>query len=96
MLGEVENIKDILDRTIKSLGISKRLKETDAVALFAEVVGEKVSHNAVAESINGGKLLVRVLSPVWRQELNYQKDKIIKAMNNSLGETVVSDIYFAG
>lgn len=89
-----ENIKTIMSRTLTNLGLDQRLRESEAVRVFAEVVGEKIAQKAQAVSINAGVLQVRVPSSAWRQELNFGKAEIIERLNAALGAAVVTDIYF--
>jgi predicted nucleic acid-binding Zn ribbon protein len=89
-----EKIKDVLSRTLANLGLEQRLRESEAVRVFAEVVGEKIAAKAQAVSINSGVLQVRVPSSAWRQELNFGKAEIIEKLNAALGTAVVNDIYF--
>jgi predicted nucleic acid-binding Zn ribbon protein len=90
------SIKTALESTIKRLGISRQLKETNAVLVFHEVVGEEIAQRAKAVGIDNGRLFVQVSSPVWRQELTYQKEEIIAALNHKLGEEIVREIQFTG
>jgi predicted nucleic acid-binding Zn ribbon protein len=94
MLRRAEDINGVLQRVLGRLGITRRLRETDAVRRFAEVVGEQISQHAEAVSIDGGKLYVKVSSPTWRQELSYRKAEIAKMLNDALGENVVKDVFF--
>ena len=87
-------IRDVLSRTLDRLGLVKRLKETEAVRLFAQVAGEKISAKAQAVKMESGKLFVSVPSAAWRQELNYSKLELIDSLNEALGENMVKDIQF--
>ena len=89
-------IRSALERTLERLGISKQLKETNAVLLFRDTVGKEIAERAKAVGIENGKLFVQVSSPVWRQELTYQKEEIIAALNRGLGENIVREIQFIG
>ncbi len=94
MLRRAEEIDGVLRRVLGRLGLTRRLRETDAVRRFAEVVGEQISQHAEAVKIDHGKLYVRVSSPTWRQELSYRKAEIAKMLNDALGENVVKDVFF--
>jgi predicted nucleic acid-binding Zn ribbon protein len=96
MMRRAEKIQDILDRTLRQLGLAERMKEADAVLRFSEIVGGDIAARAEAVSIRDGKLVVRVASPVWRQELNYSKQEIIDALNRALSDNIVTDIHFVG
>ena len=96
MVRRAEKIQDILDRTLQQLGLAERMKEADVVRRFSEIVGDNIAVRAEAVSIRDGKLVVKVASPVWRQELNYSKQEIIDALNRALSDDIVTDIHFVG
>ena len=96
MVRRAEKIQDILDRTLQQLGLAERMKEADVVRRFSEIVGGNIATRAEAVSIREGKLVVRVASPIWRQELNYSKQEIIDALNRALSDDIVTDIHFVG
>jgi predicted nucleic acid-binding Zn ribbon protein len=96
MVRRAEKIQDILDRTLQQLGLAERMKEADVVRRFGEIVGGDIAARAEAVSIRDGKLVVKVASPVWRQELNYSKQEIIDALNRALNDSIVTDIHFVG
>ena len=96
MVRRAEKIQDILDRTLQQLGLAERMKEADVVRRFSEIVGDNIAARAEAVSIRDGKLVVKVASPVWRQELNYSKEEIIDALNRALSDNIVTDIHFVG
>ncbi len=62
---------------------------------WREAVGKEVALRANPESITiSGVLTVGVNSPVWMQELQFLKPKIVEAVNKACGATLVSDIFF--
>jgi len=87
-------IKDILGQTLSRLGLNQRLREIDAVRLFADAAGEKIAAKAEAVKIENGKLYVRVASSTWRQELTYSSRELIATLNKILGEDIVKEIKF--
>jgi len=89
-----EHIGPVIERTLKRLRLWQRLRETDAVQLFREAVGEEIARQAQAVGIDNGKLTVRVPSAVWRQELQFRQKEIAAALNEALGSNVVREIFF--
>ncbi|MBT5268149.1 MAG: DUF721 domain-containing protein, partial [Candidatus Marinimicrobia bacterium] len=57
-------------------------------------VGERISEVTEAEKIEKGILVVKVSSPVWRNELVFMKSNLINTVNEALAKTVVKDIKF--
>jgi predicted nucleic acid-binding Zn ribbon protein len=71
-----------------SVDICRRL------ALWREVVDERVGKNAEAIKIRNRTLYVSTSSPVWAQELSFLKKEIIEQFNKKAGREVISDIRF--
>lgn len=84
----------ILSKSIKRLGMEKRLKGEAAILNWEKVVGPKIASNARALKFYDSKLLVEVENPSWRNELVFVKEKIIKELNKSINSKVIKDIIF--
>ena len=90
----MQRLGPAIEDLLRSLGITRRIKEYDAVAQWAEAVGQQVARVTEAQSIKKGILLVRVSNGPWRNELQILKPEIIRKLNESLGEELVKDIRF--
>ena len=88
----MEDIKKVLNKLLKSTGIDKAVLQNRSLIIWNEVVGEAVSNNATAEEVKHGTLVVRVRTPVWRNELSLRKREILHKLNKALGEPVIKDI----
>lgn len=84
----------ILSKSIKRLGMEKRLKGEAAILNWEKVVGPKIASNAKAFKFVDSKLLVEVENPSWRNELLFMKEKIIKELNKSIKTKTIKDIIF--
>jgi predicted nucleic acid-binding Zn ribbon protein len=84
----------ILSKSIKRLGMEKRLKGEKALMSWENVVGPKIASNARAVKFFNSKLLVEVENPSWRNELIFMKEKIIKELNKNINSRIVKDIIF--
>jgi predicted nucleic acid-binding Zn ribbon protein len=87
-------IESVLSDVLAKLGLGKRLAQWRAVEIWSDVVGEQIARAATADRIDQGKLIVRVNSSVWRNELVFLKADIIKKLNDALGDDIVKDIVF--
>jgi len=87
-----------LDTTIKNflnkLGLTKNVNQNKAIVLWDEVVGEKISKNTEAISVEHGILTVTVSNPTWRQELVFKQQEIIKQLNTKLGQNTIKEVRF--
>ena len=90
----MKRFKDVIQKAIDRAGIKTALNQEKAVLLWGVVVGEVVSSVTKAERVDSGSLVVKVESPVWRQELHMQKDDIINKINKKIGTKAIREIRF--
>ena len=87
-----------LNATIKTFlnkhGLKKGVNQNTAIVLWGEVVGEKISKNTEAISVEHGILTVTVSNPSWRQELVFKQREIIKQLNTKLGQNTIKEVRF--
>ncbi len=90
----MEHIGKALGGFIKDSKIEKGLEQNKAVMIWGEVVGKRIAENTEVDSVESGVVLVRVKTPVWRQELQLQKNDIINQLNTALTKKTIKDIRF--
>ena len=90
----MEHIGKALGEFIKDSKIEKGLEQNKATMIWPEVVGKKISDNTEVCSVESGVVLVKVKTPVWRQELQLQKHDIINQLNKTLTKKTIKDIRF--
>ena len=90
----MQHIKEALRSFVQKEGLDNGIQEQKAISVWPEVVGENISANSLPKSINSGILIVEVSNAVWRQELQLQKNTIIKKINNVLTKKIIKDIRF--
>ena len=87
-----------LNTTIKTFlnkhGLKKGVNQNTAIVLWNEVVGEKISKNTEAISVEHGILTVTVSSAAWRQELVFKQQEIINQLNTKLGQNTIKEVRF--
>ena len=90
----MKHLKKAIEEAIETTGIKSALKQEAAVLLWDSIVGEVVSSVAKAERVESGMLIVKVETPVWRQELHMQKEEIINKINKKIGTSAIREIRF--
>ena len=90
----MEHIAGALKKFIKKQGIEKEINQQKAVNVWAEVVGKKIEEHTEPMDVMFGVLTVKTSSPVWRQELQFQKKSIIDSINRRLKKATIKDIRF--
>ena len=90
----MKHLKKAIEEAIDSAGIKSALNQEAAVVLWGSIVGETVSSVTKAERVESGKLIVKVETAVWRQELHMQKEEIINKVNKKIGTRAIREIRF--
>lgn len=86
------SIKDLMDTYIKESKLDKGLTKIHIEEAWNKLMGSGVANYTTAVRLQNGTLLVSLSSSVLREELSYGKEKIIKMLNDEMGEVVVKRI----
>ncbi|HEY2615170.1 MAG TPA: DUF721 domain-containing protein [Chthoniobacterales bacterium] len=86
---------DLLPKLMQQLGLSERLRETEVIDAWRQIVGEFIAAHSSPVSLRGGILSVRVLQPA----LHYQFEQISKAailrkLKQRFGAKIIREIRF--
>ena len=90
----MEHIAGALKKFIKKQGIENEINQQKAIDVWAEVVGKKIKEHTEPVDVRFGVLTVKTSSPVWRQELQFQKKGIVDSINKRLKKTTIKDVRF--
>lgn len=81
-------------------GLKKRFKLEEArpqdviMAHWKQIIGERHSHRCCPHSLTNGVLVIKVSNSVMRNELEFQKRKILDNVRQIAGCSEVMDIVF--
>ncbi len=88
-------IKGILSKALAFKGIDKKLERYEFILHWEKIVGEKLAEVSKPDYISRRTLLVRVLHPVWAQELTFMKAGLLHKLAPYLKRgDVIEDIVF--
>ena len=90
----MEKLNTTINAFLDRHGLKKGVNQNTAIVLWNEVVGEKISKNTEAISVEHGILTVTVSNPTWRQELVFKQREIIKQLNTKLGQNTIKEVRF--
>jgi hypothetical protein len=91
---EVSSLRTALERSLRDLGLQKRLKTEQLSVLWPKIVGPIVAKIAYAAQFRNGTLFIDVTDSVWVQELKFQEGELIGRLNGTLGEALVRRLFF--
>ncbi|MFB0516588.1 MAG: DUF721 domain-containing protein [Candidatus Neomarinimicrobiota bacterium] len=77
---------------LKEYGLSEAVQLHSIILLWDDVVGAAIASHSKAVGVKGNTLYVSTSSATWRNEIAFQKDEILKALNDKSGSNLVKDI----
>ncbi len=91
-LKEFHSIEELMKDVIKENKLTKGMHQLSVKDAWSKLMGNGVVSYTQHIELNGKTLIVNLKSSVLREELSYGKDKIVKMMNEELGENLISKI----
>ena len=85
---------EILNDTIRKLGLDSKIKSHHIWYIWDKVVGHHIANVAQPEDVKGKTLFVNVRDNIWLRQLKFLESMITDKLNNTIGETVINKIYF--
>ena len=86
------SIQDLMQIFIKENNLSKGMQKIKVKETWGKMMGPGVAVHTTSVKLQNRTLIVQLNSSVLREELSYGKDKIIKMINEELGEEVVAKL----
>lgn len=87
-------IAGVIEKVVKSLGISKSYHGWLVVTKWPEIVGEQITRVAKAVRFDDGVLYVAVPDPSWRQNLAMETESILRKIRSYPYGRVVTQLRF--
>ncbi len=94
MAEEISSLRRALERSLRDLGLQKRLKTEQLALLWPNIVGLSVAKVAFPAQFRNGTLFIDVADNVWMQELKFQEGELIGRLNDALREPLVRRLFF--
>lgn len=88
----ITSIGDALREYMNKSRLKPRMIEVRIQENWEQLMGKTISRYTEGLQLIDSKLFITTSVAPLKQELNYAKDKIIKLVNEMLGETVVREV----
>ena len=86
------SIEDLMKSFIKENNLSKGMQKIKVEETWFKMMGPGVATHTTSVKLSNKTLIIQLKSSVLREELSYGKEKIIKMMNEELGEEVIGKL----
>jgi hypothetical protein len=84
---------DLVQQLLQQRGMEGKIEEYRAWQVWDQVVGPQIARRARPIRIREGVLEVRVDQPVWMQQLQLLKPRILARLNEALGKELLRDLF---
>jgi len=88
----ISHASESLDKILEEVGATGGLEEKQLQDAWLQVAGEFIAKNAKPESLKKGVLVLRVVQPTLKFQLEQMKGKLLQNFRRELGEGVVKVI----
>ena len=83
------SMKELMNLFIEKSNLKKGFQKIHIEEAWNKLMGAGVASYTDEVKLQNGTLFVRLKSSVLREELNYGKEKIVKMLNEEMGEEIV-------
>ncbi len=88
----IHSASEFLEQLLAEVGAVSGLEEQQLKQAWKKVAGDFIARNAMPESLKNGVLVLRVVQPTLRFQLEQMKGKLLRNFANELGSGVVKSI----
>ncbi|MAC87283.1 MAG: RNA-binding protein [Gammaproteobacteria bacterium] len=85
-------LKQLMQSFIKENNLSKGMQKIKIEEAWHKLMGKGVTSYTQSVELQKKTLIIRLTSSVLREELTYGKEKIIKMLNEEVGDEVISKL----
>jgi predicted nucleic acid-binding Zn ribbon protein len=86
---------DLLPKLMQQLGLSERIRETEVMDAWKQIVGDFISAHSAPVSLRAGVLFVRVLQPALHYQFEQiSKAEILRKLKQRFGSKIIREIRF--
>lgn len=90
-MGEI-SMGDALKKFLKQSKLKGSIQALQIEEIWGKLMGKTIARYTDKINIHGHTLYISTTVAPLKQELSYQKEKIIQRVNEALGEKVISEV----
>jgi hypothetical protein len=90
--GELKNISKVIEEVFSQKQIRIGIDNIKVQDAWKKTMGKNIQKYTFKVVYRKGTLYVKLKSSVLKEELKYEKHKVIKLINNELGKEYIKDI----
>ena len=87
-------IKNILSDYFKGSDFKEINESINLNKSWDKIVGNTISKKTEITSIKKGKIIIKTINPIWRNELTFQKEDLLNRLKKEEPEINIKEIEF--
>ena len=87
-------IKALLSEYLKGSNFEQINNTINLNKLWKKIVGKTIAQNTEIVDIKHGKILIKTTNPIWRNELIFQKEDLLKRLKKEESKLNIKEIDF--
>ena len=84
----------IVEQMLEQNGVADLYNEQRLCYMWTEIVGPGINRLTSRRFVDNGVLHVYLTSAVLKNELSFQRTRLVKALNDAVGTEVIHDVKF--
>ena len=89
-----KHIAGIIEEAMSRAGLTDTLNQQRAAAAWPDVVGPVINRYTTKRYVDQGVMHIYMTSAALKNELSFNRDRIITAINRIVGTEAITDIKF--
>lgn len=89
-----QTLSEVLNAFLKTYKLNEGVYETKLIKSWDRIAGEYVAKHTEKIFIKKRHLFIKISSPALKHELSFAREKLVKALNDSINQSVIDEIIF--
>ena len=91
---KAKSIKNLLSDYFKGSDFKEINETINLNKSWNKIVGKTISKKTEIASIKNGKIIIKTTNPIWRNELTFQKEDLLKRLKKEEPKINIKEIEF--
>lgn len=89
-----QSLKEVIKDLLQTYRLDEKLNKVRLIKVWEKLMGKTIAKHTIELYIAKKKLYIKFDSAALRNELSYAKEKVMKMINEEMGEEIIEDIVF--
>lgn len=89
-----KSIGEIMNEALEMTGMTQSFNEQRLCSLWPEIVGPHINRLTIRRFVDSGTFHVYLTSAPLKNELQFNRQQLVAALNRAVGADVITDIKF--